>query len=582
MESVFGIQATGAGSQGMGMPSSLFNNDQDHQSEVPPTYDTQLFPGGISASTHSRPEPTIHPLLQSVILAPSNSVYQVTRSSRNQNSQQGRNHLSRLPGAGLMQREPDGSDPRLANSRTSQGTLTGWSDDGIPPDRSTEEFSVSFGRALNEMMDQVHSQAQSAATQNDDNVGDDGPPHLGTPQEDAQNDEADNGSDEENNHHDEEEDTAAPDSDEVMNEAGDSVEAPAAQEEEGEEDRQAAEVSSAMADGLMISQPAPDNPPTNPLIPTTQNDDNDDGANNDALMEEQEAPAESSSAGEQQSEQPSESNQTEQEEKTEQEEEHNESQNASAEEEGEDNNETSRDAAPPAEQNINEEDDEAVAEEEANNDDHDAPMQNNDEENNAGAEEDTNNDANNGTLTCPADIDPEVFNSLPLEMQQEIVQQHEVEAQISESGLDPEALAALPEEMRREVIQQEQQERSLREQQAAQPAADPANAEEMDNASFLASLTPDLRQEILLTADDTFIASLPPNLVNEANILRERVTAQHRQAQEQANAANALIGGGPRRGGRPAQPSEGTGASRRRLRNGKLVSLTLHIFYYDQ
>ena len=350
MESVFGIQATGAGSQGMGMPSSLFNNDQDHQSEVPPTYDTQLFPGGISASTHSRPEPTIHPLLQSVILAPSNSVYQVTRSSRNQNSQQGRNHLSRLPGAGLMQREPDGSDPRLANSRTSQGTLTGWSDDGIPPDRSTEEFSVSFGRALNEMMDQVHSQAQLAAAPNDDNVGDDDAPHLGTPQEDAQNDEADNGSDEENNDHDEEEDTAAaPDSDEVMNEAGDSVEAPAAQEEEGEE--QAAEVSSAMAHGLMISQPAPDNPPTNPLIPTTQNDD-DDGANNDAVMEEQGAPAESSSPGEEPSEQPSESNQNEQEE------EHNESQNASAEEEGEDNNETSRDAAPPAEQNINEEDDE--------------------------------------------------------------------------------------------------------------------------------------------------------------------------------------------------------------------------------
>ena len=48
------------------------------------------------------------------------------------------------------------------------------------------------------------------------------------------------------------------------------------------------------------------------------------------------------------------------------------------------------------------------------------------------------------------DIDEEVFNSLPLEMQQEIVQQHEDATQISESGLDPEALAALPEDSKQQ------------------------------------------------------------------------------------------------------------------------------------
>ena len=48
---------------------------------------------------------------------------------------------------------------------------------------------------------------------------------------------------------------------------------------------------------------------------------------------------------------------------------------------------------------------------------------------------------------------------------------------------------------------------------------------DMDNASFLASLAPDLRQEILLTADDAFITSLPPTLIAEANVLRERVAA---------------------------------------------------------
>ena len=87
------------------------------------------------------------------------------------------------------------------------------------------------------------------------------------------------------------------------------------------------------------------------------------------------------------------------------------------------------------------------------------------------------NATSNDALVCPPDIDPEVFASLPIEMQQEIVAEAEVTQQISGFGLDPIALAALPDEMRREVIQQEQEQQRLREQQAAEPAADPANAE---------------------------------------------------------------------------------------------------------
>lgn len=44
----------------------------------------------------------------------------------------------------------------------------------------------------------------------------------------------------------------------------------------------------------------------------------------------------------------------------------------------------------------------------------------------------------------------------------------------------------------------------------------------MDNASFIATLPPDLREEVLLTADEAFLASLPPHLAAEANTLRER------------------------------------------------------------
>ena len=116
-----------------------------------------------------------------------------------------------------------------------------------------------------------------------------------------------------------------------------------------------------------------------------------------------------------------------------------------------------------------------------------------------GTPEETVSNNDEGGLVCPPAIDPDVFNSLPPELQQELVLQHQVDTQISESGLDgldPDVLAALPEEMRREVIEQEQQQQRLRELQASQ-AADPANAEEYleTNASFLASLSPDLREE---------------------------------------------------------------------------------------
>ncbi|KAL3924119.1 MAG: hypothetical protein SGILL_001241, partial [Bacillariaceae sp.] len=142
-------------------------------------------------------------------------------------------------------------------------------------------------------------------------------------------------------------------------------------------------------------------------------------------------------------------------------------------------------------------------------------------------------------LVCPQGMDEEVFNVLPVEMQMEVVREARESTELSQqldadSSLDPEALAALPDDVRREVIAQDQRERRMREQ----APADPSNAEEMDNASFLASLAPDLRNEILLTADDVFIASLPPIVAAEAQVLRERARADHRMLAEQANEAH--------------------------------------------
>jgi E3 ubiquitin-protein ligase HUWE1 len=184
---------------------------------------------------------------------------------------------------------------------------------------------------------------------------------------------------------------------------------------------------------------------------------------------------------------------------------------------------------------------------------------------------------NSNGLICPPDVDIDVFNSLPIEMQQDCVDQYratqELAAQLSGSTLDPEVLAALPEEMRREVIEQERQERRMREEEEAR--ADPSNAEEMDNASFLASLSPDLREEILLTGDEVFLNSLPPGIIAEAHILRERASVQHRRHYEttlegQHNRGGTNSGSGLNEATQEANGEAHLVASLRRQRGGKL------------
>ncbi|CAN0229511.1 unnamed protein product, partial [Ectocarpus sp. 4 AP-2014] len=131
-----------------------------------------------------------------------------------------------------------------------------------------------------------------------------------------------------------------------------------------------------------------------------------------------------------------------------------------------------------------------------------------------------------GGLVCPPGMDPDVFAQLPPDMQQEVVREHRstVGSMLLEAaGLDPEALAALPADMRREVLEQEARNRRMREAPGnAGGPADPSRASEMDNASFVATLPPELRREVLLSADDALLSTLPPNLVAEAMVMRER------------------------------------------------------------
>ena len=152
-----------------------------------------------------------------------------------------------------------------------------------------------------------------------------------------------------------------------------------------------------------------------------------------------------------------------------------------------------------------------------------------------------------------------------------------VEAAIASTGIDPAYLAALPDEMRADICSREYEriystareeagtssspastttvpqvflialppalraevlELEVQFQQRQQNASGgngtapgangngegsgPAGAAEMDNATFLATLAPELRADILRTSADADIQSLPPSAAAEARELRER------------------------------------------------------------
>ena len=127
-------------------------------------------------------------------------------------------------------------------------------------------------------------------------------------------------------------------------------------------------------------------------------------------------------------------------------------------------------------------------------------------------------------------IDLEYLDALPDDLREEVLMQQlaEQRSQAVATGQDgdeisPEFLAALPEDIRQELLQQEARDRRRREraQAARRSQADgqaPA-AEEMDPASFLASLDPTLRASVLVDQGDDILDQLPPAIAAEARAL---------------------------------------------------------------
>ncbi|KAI0268805.1 hypothetical protein BC834DRAFT_923157 [Gloeopeniophorella convolvens] len=137
-------------------------------------------------------------------------------------------------------------------------------------------------------------------------------------------------------------------------------------------------------------------------------------------------------------------------------------------------------------------------------------------------------------------IDPTFLEALPDEMREEVVNQHIRDQQAArmerpaDSQISTEFLDALPPEIRAEILQQERIEQARRRAEEERAAAASAGAAatappvpvDMDPASFIASLDPQLRQDVLMDQEDGFIQTLPPQIIAEAGAYRERAPRQ--------------------------------------------------------
>ncbi|RDI84571.1 hypothetical protein Vi05172_g5286 [Venturia inaequalis] len=136
-------------------------------------------------------------------------------------------------------------------------------------------------------------------------------------------------------------------------------------------------------------------------------------------------------------------------------------------------------------------------------------------------------------------IDLEYLQALPDELRREVLMEQTLQQrqQVASTGqeandISPEFLEALPPNLREEIVQQEAIERRRRDReearrQAVASGAAPASRgpEDMDTATFFATLDPQLRAQLLMEANEEQLNTLPADLQEEARAL----ASQHRR-----------------------------------------------------
>ncbi|KAG6513969.1 E3 ubiquitin-protein ligase UPL1-like isoform X1 [Zingiber officinale] len=148
-------------------------------------------------------------------------------------------------------------------------------------------------------------------------------------------------------------------------------------------------------------------------------------------------------------------------------------------------------------------------------------------------------------------IDPTFLEALPEDLRAEVLasQQDTRPTQATQATqatnygpppteeIDPEFLAALPPDIQAEVLAQQRAQQNLQLEQAEGLPV------EMDNASIIATFPPELREEVLLTSPEAVLSRLPPALVAEAQMLRDRRNNRYHYR-------STLFGGNHRHDGR--------------------------------
>jgi E3 ubiquitin-protein ligase HUWE1 len=124
-------------------------------------------------------------------------------------------------------------------------------------------------------------------------------------------------------------------------------------------------------------------------------------------------------------------------------------------------------------------------------------------------------------------IDASFLAELPEELREEVIMSAVADrrSQAAATGtqpseIDQEFLDALPDDIRDEIIQQERQDRRRREREERNRQAAAANGGagpgEMNAAEILATLPPQLRNQVLMEQDDETLALLPPEIADQA------------------------------------------------------------------
>jgi len=498
LEYVYGGPSVATGNRNYDTVSGAARDESIEVYPTPSAVNSQLFPGGPAASTHSRPQQALHPLLCGIELPPVNAMisdllphgYRSSHRSQINSRRPGEwgswsmssqgNLISTLNG-NLLRLNRGFLDPTdLPPSRPLNSRLVGWTDDGLPLDATLGDFCTAFERALG-VTTSVHEsdiEQEHEGIPDGDNGGDRPVISATTDPTSIENNTLDSMERERNALLLHGQGLHATQAVTLATANGNSIGV------HGNTASDSGMFASSLAAGLRLSPPR-DESPSSELVSVS-------------------GPADPEQSGQN----PSTSNQSN--------------------EEGIDTiylpeNEERQEAGPEAE---------AVTDVEGTilSVNHATVAGMDSQEHDSNFYHLARNLPNAYGLVCPPGMDLEVFDCLPVDMQREVISHHQttvdVAAQLdSTSGLDPEILAALPEEMRREIIAHEQHERQM------QAPADPSNAEDMDNANFLASLNSDLREDILLTADEAFLNSLPPNILAEAQVLRERASIRRQAGQ---------------------------------------------------